>query len=125
MNERRYFNLAYDNQKKEAQKLIEDLAGVLKKIGINVEVSESMDDENEKKWTWLVFDYDPEKVLEKFSRRAGKKEKWLTKEISPQEVRERMAAGESAEKIAVELGISRVTLFRRLKSAEKNFFDEL
>ena len=125
MNERRYFNLSYDNQKKEAQKLIEDLAGVLKKIGINVEVAESMDDKNEKKWTWLVFDYDPEKVLEKFSRRAGKKEKWLTKEISPQEVRERMAAGESAEKIAVELGISRVTLFRRLKSAEKNFFDEL
>ena len=113
-------NLNYESDVKAAKRIVNDLADVLKKIGVEVEISEPT---NSDKYTWLSFRYDMEDVNRKFSRKSGKKERYL--DITPGEVRDRMAAGESAEAIANGLGISRATLFRRLKNAEKNYFDEL
>lgn len=113
-------SLDYESEIESGKKLVDDLAAVLRKIGIAVEVSEQ---ENENGKAWLTFGYDLENVERKFARGAGKKERYLN--VTPGEVRDRMAAGESAEAIAKDLGISRATLFRRLKNAEENYFDEL
>ena len=45
--------------------------------------------------------------------------------ISVEECLLRMKDGETAEKIAEELGISRATLFRRLKAAKKRKISEI
>lgn len=113
-------SLDYESEIESGKKLVDDLAAVLRKIGITVEVSEQ---ENENGKAWLMFGYDLENVERKFARGAGKKERYLN--VTPGEVRDRMTAGESAEDIAKDLGISRATLFRRLKNAEKYHFDEL
>lgn len=112
--------LDYKSEIENGKMLVDDLAAVLRKIGVTVTISKP---ENENGKAWLTFDYDIENVEQKFSRGAGKKERYLN--VTPEEVRNRMKAGESAEAIAKDLGISRATLFRRLKNAEENYFDEL
>ena len=64
-----------------------------------------------------IFDYDISDIREKLGRGAGAKPKNLN-DITAQDVRDRMASGETAEQIAKSLGITRSTLFRRLKKAE-------
>lgn len=117
MSEYVSINLGFERDVEAAKKIVSDLSDVLKKIGVEVKV------ENSDEYAWLYVHYDMDDVNRKFSRRAGTKERYLR--LTPQEVRDRMAAGESAETIAQKAGISRATLFRRLKNAEKNFFDEL
>ena len=65
----------------------------------------------------IIFDYDISDIREKLGRGAGAKPKNLN-DITAQDVRDRMASGETAEQIAKSLGITRSTLFRRLKKAE-------
>lgn len=113
-------NLGYKSDVDAAKALVMDLGDVFKKLGIEAIVEEPTSPDEH---AWLSLHYDVEDVQRKFSRRAGKKERYLR--LTPQEVRDRMAAGESAEAIAKKAGISRATLFRRLKTAEKNYFDEL
>lgn len=119
--ERKYFNLENSEKIKEADELVKDLSPILNKIGIEMEI---LILKNEKMGQ-LFFEYDKEDISYKFSRKAGVKEKFIDHSISPEEARERMSTGESAEKIAAELGISRSTFFRRLKNAEVNYLSEL
>lgn len=68
----------------------------------------------------LIVDWDPYELMVKRTRKAGPKEIKIG-HISVEHIRNRMNTGETAEMIAKELGISRKTLFRRLKDAkEKN-----
>ena len=89
-----------------------DLGEILQGIGINMSFHEDINGEKS-----IIFDYDISDIREKLGRGAGAKPKTLN-DITAQDVRDRMASGETAEQIAKSLGITRSTLFRRLKKAE-------
>ena len=89
-----------------------DLGEILQGIGINMSFHEDINGEKS-----IIFDYDISDIREKLGRGAGAKPKNLN-DITAQDVRDRMASGETAEQIAKSLGITRSTLFRRLKKAE-------
>lgn len=107
-------------EKEDARKLQADLSSELQKIGIEISLKET--DE----YTWLNFNYESDDIRQKMSRGAG----LICKNanavyISVEECLLRMKDGETAEKIAEELGISRATLFRRLKAAKKRKISEI
>lgn len=68
---------------------------------------------------YMVISYDRQEVYRKLHRsRGGDKKKMKRSYIKVEEVRKRMET-ENADEIAESLGISRATLFRRLKQAEE------
>lgn len=68
---------------------------------------------------YMVIRYDRQEVYRKLHRsRGGDKKKMNRSYIKVEEVRKRMET-ENADEIAESLGISRATLFRRLKQAEE------
>ena len=68
---------------------------------------------------YLLIEYDLEEVFRKMHRSNGRKKKNLYRIMTVEEVR-KMVAEKSAEEVAMKLGISRRTLYRRLGQAEKN-----
>ena len=90
---------------------IKELTKIFEKIGVTMEITESKDS--------LVFKYDISNVNKKLGRQAGRNKRQLQRNVQVQEIRERMK-NESADEIAKTLGLSRATLFRRLKNAEEN-----
>jgi len=94
---------------------INELAELLDQIGIKITIKEH--DTSRKS---IKFNYDINEVEKKLKRNAGRKRAYCLLDITVEEVRERMQKGESAEMIASELGISRSTLFRKLKYAEEH-----
>lgn len=93
----------------EAEEIIEDLGDILKALDINMKISETSLKKR------FEITYDNEALKKKLSRSAGMHRKITNSYITIGEAKERMRNGETAEKIAKELGISRATLFRRLK----------
>lgn len=89
-----------------------DLGTLLNEISVSMTMQE--DGNGEKS---IEIKYDTAKGRENWGRGAGPKPKDLN-DITAQEVRNRMASGETAEQIAKSLGITRSTLFRRLKKAK-------
>lgn len=89
-----------------------DLGKLLNEISVSMTIKE--DGNGEKS---IEFKYDTEQGRKDWGRRAGAKPKDLNN-ITAQEVRDRMASGETAEQIAKSLGITRSTLFRRLKKVK-------
>lgn len=89
-----------------------DLGKLLKEISVSMNIQE--DGNGEKS---IEFKYDTEQGRKDWGRGAGPKPKDLN-DITAQEVRDRMASGETAAEIAKSLGITRSTLFRRLKKAK-------
>lgn len=67
----------------------------------------------------MTFSWSKYLVDRKQTRNAGTKKIHPNKDTTVSEIRERMKT-ESADDIARSLGISRATLFRRLKAAEKS-----
>ena len=68
---------------------------------------------------YMVIRYDRQEVYRKLHRsRGGNKKKMNRSYIKVEEVKKRMET-ENADEIAESLGISRATLFRRLKQAEE------
>lgn len=68
---------------------------------------------------YMLIRYDRQEVYRKLHRsRGGNKKKMNRSYIKVEEVRKRMET-ENADEIAESLGISRATLFRRLKQAEE------
>lgn len=107
-------------EKEDAKKLKGDLACELKKIGIELSIREMPG------YTLLNFDYDVSEVKRKLTRGAGLMCKNAnTVYISVEDCMIRMNCGEKAEDIAKELGISRATLFRRLKAAKIRNISEI
>lgn len=66
--------------------------------------------------------YDEAEVRKKIKRNAGAKRKYISRSVPVAEIRSRMET-ETAEQIAKSLGISRPTLFRKLKYAEEWGYD--
>ena len=75
--------------------------------------------DNDIKDDLLTITYDDVEVYHKLHRSNGRKRKDLNRFLSLTEV-ERMIDEETAEHVANRLGISRRTLFRRLKKAKEN-----
>lgn len=105
------FSLALEPTEKDKNNLAE-LNELLAKSDISIDLLKN------EYGTYLIINCDTDEVKKKLSRNAGRPQKSHST-ISVSEVEERMAKGESAEDIASELGISRSTLFRRLKKAKE------
>lgn len=69
----------------------------------------------------LIISFDAEAAKEYQSRGAGRKQKQVEQELTVGEVR-LMLQKRTAEDVARELGVSRSTLFRRLKQDDEFFF---
>ena len=93
---------------------IEMLNDVISKAGVTVEIKRYSSG------VGINFKYDTEKV--KNQRGAGRPKYKYQYTVTVDEVRQRLNAGETAEQIAKDLGISRATLFRKLKYAEEKGF---
>lgn len=117
---REYGYFIIDKQYKEDDlKVLEKVNSVISKYGIEICIQNGNQDID-----FLRISYDGDKVKETFSRSAGRHRKYLDNYVSVEEIRERMKT-ESAEEVATSLGISRSTLFRKLKRAAVNEFDEI
>lgn len=94
---------------------INELAELLDGIGIKIKIKEFEDSSK-----GIKINYDIDEIERKLKRNAGRKHIDCLVNMTVEEVRERMNKGESAKMIASELGISRSTLFRKLKYAEEH-----
>ena len=74
-------------------------------------------------YEYLEITYDQEAVYKKVTRKAGRKKKFSQGYRTYAQVKEMMKT-DSAENVAKELGVSRSTLFRRIKSHDKLGFDD-
>lgn len=97
--------------------------------GININFDTSVHDVESSygiKEDWKIFSFcwEDQEVEKAITRNAGAHKKYLRKRISVEEVRKRIQES-NAEQVAFELGISRSTLFRKLKYAEENGEDTL
>ena len=100
------FFLSEDASKYKMHKVAE-LNEILNGIGISFEIEDQS----------LSIKYDTEIIWKKINRNAGSKRKYIGY-FRADDIRRRMSF-ETAEEIAASLGISRSTLFRRLKKAEE------
>lgn len=105
------FSLAVEPTEKDKKNLAE-LNELLAKSDISIDILKN------EYGTHLIINCDTDEVKKKLSRNAGRRKKSHSA-ILVSEIEERMAKGESADDIASELGISRSTLFRRLKESKE------
>lgn len=70
----------------------------------------------------LSISWDDEQVKFVLSRNAGAPRKYLMKPVSISEIRNRIGRS-SADQVAKELGISKSTLYRKIKRAEESGYD--
>ena len=104
----------------DAMQLQNDLQKALSKIGISFSVHKT------DAHIWMAFNYDMDDVNIRLSRNAGKYCKTATAHsIDVSQCLARMNNGEIAADIAKEYGISRMTLFRRLKKAKEQGLSEI
>lgn len=107
----------------EKIKKVSELDGLLSQVGISLELEEHRTKSDV--YTSLAISYNPQKIKEKLKRNAGRKGSIITGDWTVGQIRERMEQGEIAEDIAKELGVSRATLFRKLKEAEDHNYRKL
>lgn len=68
----------------------------------------------------LVINYDPFEVYKKLNRSTGRRKKGITPGVVSVSKIKKEIENSTADEVAQRLGISRSTLFRRLKKAEEN-----
>ena len=107
---------ANKEQVKVQLKEIENLNKILADVGVKIETEELP--ENYSNYESVTIKYDILQYEKIKARGAGRPRKRVKKDITVEEIRKRMQ-NETAESIAKELGISRQTLFRKLKEAKK------
>ena len=113
------FEIKITNSCEEIKRL-EILNDILKNVGADASFEKEQSGEN-----FLKIRYDKETIRKIKSRKAGAKSIKLKRKISIKEV-EKWIDVTTAKEVAEELGVSRSTLFRRIKSREwiisnKNF----
>ena len=94
----------FSRNDKESQESLEELKNILENNGIELK-----NEDGKLTFTWYSNDTDAART-----RYAGRRKNYLKKEVL-EEVRQRMESGEKADDLAAEFGVSRRTLFRRLK----------
>lgn len=112
MSDAIYFAISYvreDNLQK-----FDQLVPYLEKIGVKAAIKKS----NET--TLLEIEYDEDELHKHLTRSAGRYPKYVHS-YKIADIQQRKKDGESVQDIAADLGISRATLYRRLKkAAEEN-----
>lgn len=106
------FEIKITNSCEEIKRL-EILNDILKNVGADVSFEKEQSGEN-----FLKIRYDKETIRKIKSRKAGAKSIKLKRKISIKEV-EKWIDVTTAKEVAEELGVSRSTLFRRIKEAKK------
>jgi transcriptional regulator of acetoin/glycerol metabolism len=104
------FEIKITNSCEEIKRL-EILNDILKNVGADASFEKEQSGEN-----FLKIRYDKETIRKIKSRKAGAKSIKLKRKISIKEV-------EKWKEVAEELGVSRSTLFRRIKEAKKQGVD--
>ena len=101
--------LAYDPDASQTE-MINDLNDKLAKMGVTITVS------HRKKNSYLKIKYDACTYEKALTRNAGKKRK----NISPTKIQDIDERTQSAAQVAADLGISRATLYRKLRDAREH-----
>lgn len=99
--------------------VVSELNEILRKMGSEISV-EPTADEN---FSYLTIIFDTKKAHDFLSRGAGRKRKEPTSDYSIAEIR-KMLEKEPAEEVAKKLGVSRATLFRRLRALKEEMEGE-
>ena len=110
------FEIKITNSCEEIKRL-EILNDILKNVGADASFEKEQSGEN-----FLKIRYDKETIRKIKSRKAGAKSIKLKRKISIKEV-EKWIDATTAKEVAEELGVSRSTLFRRIKEAKKQGVD--
>lgn len=100
-------------------KIVEELNLILSKMGCEIKTSKLHDEK--RVYHSLIINFDSEAAQEYLSRNAGRPRKQTNPDLTVRDVRQ-MLQERTAEDVAKELGISRSTLFRRLKKDDEFFF---
>lgn len=103
-----FIDLILDRTVDENKKNVEQLKELLTPFGIKVHLKDN----------FLTIGSTEEEIIRKTTRYAGRKKLELAKTWDLSEI-EKWIAATSAEDVAKKLGISRTTLFRKLKAARE------
>lgn len=102
---------------KEQESEFEKLSNILKMMNIDYDIDYGDPTrENQKK---LIIEYDHYELYKKLHRSFGRKRKRINRNYFSVKDAEYFIKNKGAEWLANELGISRATLFRRLKKARE------
>lgn len=93
---------------------VEKLREMLENVGIEIKKGETSENH-----TRFTIKFDTAAFKKKMGRSAGRHEKYAFESLTLQEYKRRIAAGETAAMIADSLGLSRATLYRRVKAAKR------
>lgn len=98
------------------REIVSELNKILEPMGCRISIEE-FDRDPDKITYYLYIKVSTEAAADYSRRGAGRKRKMMKKLITVKEVRE-MLEQRSADSVAAELGVSRSTLFRRLKDRD-------
>lgn len=105
-----------ENQLRVQLHKIKEINEILANVGVDIEIEDSPESYSKSKRLKINFDTLESKKIK--ARGAGRPRKRIEKLIKVEEICRRME-NETASQIAEELGISRGTLYRKLKEAKK------
>lgn len=97
--------------------MIDEFNESMKTLGVSISTHPSNDEKI--KFSVIKINFDTQKINQVLSRNAGRPVSVIDSYHTVSEIRKRLHT-ETAEEIAESLGISRSTLFRKLKKAEQN-----
>lgn len=92
---------------------VDKLQEMLKTVGIEIEKSKTAGGH-----THVIIKFDTLEFKKKMGRSAGRHEKGAFDSLTLQQYKARLAAGETVAQIAESVGLSRATLYRRVKATE-------
>ena len=101
---------------------IKEINEIFGEIGINIEIGDLQKSGSQHKC--VIINYDTLVFEEAKKRKAGRPSKRMKKLIKTEEVCKRME-NETASQVAEDLGISRETLYRKLKAAKEYGYEYL
>ena len=104
----------------ETMQTVAELNSVLEKMGGSIRFEQDVTIGRDT-CDFLTINFDIDKANEYLSRGAGRSRKIATEWLTVGEVRQ-MLTEDTAENVAKKLGVSRSTLFRRLKTMEDEFY---
>lgn len=109
-----------DKPGKEEEKYLSTLNTLLKPSGASATIKKKVLSNIQETIYFLDVQYDYEEYIVKSSRNAGRKKTYLDCKVD--EIKDRIKE-EGVDQVAHNLGVSRATLYRRLKEAKENDYD--
>lgn len=103
------------------QQAIDEIKELLESIGINISINDEYDEDQKTEFLSVVL---TDEFEQKKTRNAGRKSKSIKGMITIEDI-EKMITEKTADVVARKLGISRATLFRKLKKAKEEGYKYL